>query len=79
MLTDHWWIGGTILLAYFHYCNKNVAPFSEDCRDQDLRQLAQLDEQAIQFVHWTRSQVMAHSKRGFFVFSRCGGAIQPLH
>lgn len=54
----HW--GGTILLAYFHYCNKNVAPFSEDCRDQDLRQLAQLDEQAIQFVHWTRSQVMAH-------------------
>ncbi|KAF6816161.1 hypothetical protein CPLU01_13941, partial [Colletotrichum plurivorum] len=54
--------GGTILLAYFHYCNKGVVPFTEECRDQDLRQLAQLDEKALQFVQWTRAQVMAHKR-----------------
>ncbi|KDN62222.1 hypothetical protein CSUB01_02451 [Colletotrichum sublineola] len=53
-------LGGTILLAYFHYCNKGIYPFSEECRDQDLRTLAQLDEDAVQFIHWTRSQAMAH-------------------
>ncbi|OBR15891.1 Tetratricopeptide repeat domain containing protein [Colletotrichum higginsianum IMI 349063] len=54
-------LGGTILLAYFHYCNKGIYPFSEECKDQDLRTLAQLDEDAVQFIHWTRSQAMAHS------------------
>ncbi|TID05235.1 hypothetical protein CH35J_002361 [Colletotrichum higginsianum] len=53
-------LGGTILLAYFHYCNKGIYPFSEECKDQDLRTLAQLDEDAVQFIHWTRSQAMAH-------------------
>lgn len=53
-------LGGTILLAYFHYCNKGIYPFSEECKDQDLRTLAQLDEDAMQFIHWTRSQAMAH-------------------
>ncbi|OLN94317.1 hypothetical protein CCHL11_02948 [Colletotrichum chlorophyti] len=39
-----------------------IYPFSEECRDQDLRSLAQLDEQALQFIHWTRAQALAHSK-----------------
>ncbi|KAL0939311.1 uncharacterized protein CTRU02_205921 [Colletotrichum truncatum] len=54
----HW--GGTILLSYFHYCNKGNLPFTEDFKEQDMRQLAQLDEQAMQFIQWTRSQAMAH-------------------
>lgn len=62
MLTNDGWIGGTILLSYFHYCNKGNLPFTEDFKEQDMRQLAQLDEQAMQFIQWTRSQAMAHSK-----------------
>ncbi|TDZ60799.1 Satratoxin biosynthesis SC3 cluster transcription factor SAT20 [Colletotrichum trifolii] len=54
--------GGTILLAYFHYCNKGIFPFTEECRDQDLRQLAQLDEQALHFVQWTRNEAMTHKR-----------------
>ncbi|KAK7425642.1 hypothetical protein QQZ08_007858 [Neonectria magnoliae] len=51
--------GANILLAHFHYCNKGIYPFSEGCKDQDLRTLAGLDEEKIQFVHATR----AHAKQ----------------
>ncbi|CEI64192.1 hypothetical protein FVEN_g9033 [Fusarium venenatum] len=46
-------LGANILLAHFHYCNKGIYPFSEDCKDQDLRTLAGLDEEKIKFVHNT--------------------------
>ncbi|KAM5525211.1 hypothetical protein FOXYSP1_01254, partial [Fusarium oxysporum f. sp. phaseoli] len=46
-------LGANILLAHFHYCNKGIYPFSEDCKDQDLRTLAGLDEEKIKFVHHT--------------------------
>ncbi|KAH7170959.1 hypothetical protein EDB81DRAFT_876970 [Dactylonectria macrodidyma] len=48
-------LGANILLAHFHYCNKGIYPFSEGCKDQDLRTLAGLDEDKIQFVHATRA------------------------
>ncbi|KAF7546368.1 hypothetical protein G7Z17_g8486 [Cylindrodendrum hubeiense] len=48
-------LGANILLAHFHYCNKGIYPFSEGCKDQDLRTLAGLDEEKIQFVHATRA------------------------
>ncbi|KAJ4271889.1 hypothetical protein NW762_000598 [Fusarium torreyae] len=46
-------LGANILLAHFHYCNKGIYPFSEGCKDQDLRTLAGLDEEKIEFVHTT--------------------------
>ncbi|KAF5019386.1 hypothetical protein F66182_8616 [Fusarium sp. NRRL 66182] len=46
-------LGANILLAHFHYCNKGIYPFSEECKDQDLRTLAGLDEDKIKFVHTT--------------------------
>jgi hypothetical protein len=49
-------------LAYFHYCNKGVFPFSEDCKDQDLRNLAELDDTAVQFVRYTRKYALEHSE-----------------
>ncbi|KAK0734452.1 hypothetical protein B0T26DRAFT_737127 [Lasiosphaeria miniovina] len=47
-------LGANTLLAYFHYCNKGIYPFSDDCKDQDLHSLAELDENAIRFVGETR-------------------------
>ncbi|OHE93050.1 hypothetical protein CORC01_11689 [Colletotrichum orchidophilum] len=55
-------MGGTILLAYFHYCNKGIYPFSEDCRDQDLRTLAQLDDNAVKFIHYTRAMAVQNKR-----------------
>ncbi|KAG7132296.1 Satratoxin biosynthesis SC3 cluster transcription factor SAT20 like protein [Verticillium longisporum] len=52
--------GATILLAYFHYCNKGIFPFSDECRDQDLRGLAELDDQSMHFVHETRRWATSH-------------------
>ncbi|KAK8138442.1 hypothetical protein PG984_001822 [Apiospora sp. TS-2023a] len=49
--------GANILLAYFHYCNKGMYPFSAECKDQDLRTLAQLDPVKIKFVNVTRNIV----------------------
>lgn len=54
--------GANIILAHFHYCNKGVAPFSDECEDQDLRTLAHLDEDKIQFVRATRAYIKRHSK-----------------
>ncbi|KAK4097515.1 hypothetical protein N658DRAFT_433826 [Parathielavia hyrcaniae] len=49
--------GANTLLAYFHYCNKAIYPFSPECKDQDLQTLAELDEDEILFVHRTRRWV----------------------
>jgi hypothetical protein len=54
--------GANTLLAYFHYCNKGVYPFSDECRDQDLQTLADLDNWAVSFVHDTRRYAAEHSK-----------------
>lgn len=54
--------GANTLLAYFHYCNKGIYPFSDECRDQDLQTLAALDDWTIQFVHDTRKYAAEHSK-----------------
>jgi hypothetical protein len=54
--------GANILLAHFHYCNKGTHPFSDDCKDQDLRTLGDLDDEQIQFVHATKSYAKRHSK-----------------
>ncbi|KAG9257811.1 uncharacterized protein F5Z01DRAFT_692675 [Emericellopsis atlantica] len=54
-------VGANVLLAHFHYCNKGVYPFSDQCKDQDLRTLAGLNEDEILFVKATR-QVAKQSK-----------------
>ncbi|GAB1310078.1 Tetratricopeptide repeat domain containing protein [Madurella fahalii] len=55
-------LGANTLLAYFHYCNKAVYPFAAECKDQDLRALAELDEEAISFVHFIRQFAAEHKK-----------------
>lgn len=54
--------GANILLTYFHYCNKGLYPFSQDCKDSDLQNLAELDESSLDFVKRTRVYVEEHSK-----------------
>lgn len=56
-------LGANTLLAYFHYCNKGMYPFSGECRDQDLQSLAALDESGIRFVHYTRSYYTDHKRQ----------------
>ncbi|CAJ2500996.1 Uu.00g038490.m01.CDS01 [Anthostomella pinea] len=53
-------MGANILLAYFHYCNKGIYPFSAQCKDSDLTTLAELDETKTKFVKLTRSNVERH-------------------
>ncbi|KAK0746284.1 hypothetical protein B0T18DRAFT_148135 [Schizothecium vesticola] len=55
-------LGANTLLAYFHYCNKGIYPFSADCKDQDLQSLAELDGEAIDFVKYTRQSASEHRK-----------------
>ena len=47
-------LGANILLAHFHYCNRNIHPFSEECSDHDLRSFAGLTDEQVRFVHRTR-------------------------
>jgi hypothetical protein len=54
--------GANTLLAYFHYCNKGIYPFSGECKDQDLQSLAELDDEAMEFVKYTREYASEHSK-----------------
>ncbi|KAK4129320.1 hypothetical protein N657DRAFT_639918 [Parathielavia appendiculata] len=49
--------GANTLLAYFHYCNKAIYPFSSECKDQDLQTLAELNDEEFSFVHRTRRWV----------------------
>jgi hypothetical protein len=55
--------GANTLLAYFHYCNKATYPFSAECKDQDLQTLAELDDEAISFVHYTRRLIAEHGEK----------------
>ncbi|KAI0136535.1 hypothetical protein BJ170DRAFT_15910 [Xylariales sp. AK1849] len=50
-------LGANILLAYFHYCNKGIFPFSVECKVQDLSTLAKLDGKKILYVSRTRAIV----------------------
>jgi hypothetical protein len=61
-------LGANILLAHFHYCNKGFYPFSDECKDKELRTLADLDDEKMQFVHETREYVKQHSKPPPFLF-----------
>lgn len=54
--------GASIFLAYYHYCNKGVYPFSTECKDSDLQNLAELDEESINFIKYTRNYAKEHSK-----------------
>jgi hypothetical protein len=54
--------GANTLLAYFHYCNKGIYPFSGECKDQDLQSLAELDDEAMNFVKYTRQFASDHSE-----------------
>ncbi|KAJ2907079.1 hypothetical protein MKZ38_008647 [Zalerion maritima] len=49
--------GANVLLAYWHYCNKSVYPFSKQCKDSEFQQLASLDEATMQFIRVTREIV----------------------
>ncbi|KHE78557.1 hypothetical protein GE21DRAFT_1223026 [Neurospora crassa] len=53
-------IGANTLLAYFHYCNRAIYPFSAECKDPDLQSLAELDGDAMRFVRETRNLVAEH-------------------
>jgi hypothetical protein len=55
-------LGANTLLAYFHYCNKAIYPFSDECKDEDLQSLAELDDKAISFVHFVRRFVAEHKR-----------------
>lgn len=54
--------GAITLLAYFHYCNKGVFPFSEEAKEQDIRNLANLDEDCLKFVRRTRTYAISKKK-----------------
>lgn len=68
-------VGANILLAYFHYCNRGTYPFSNGCKDSDLRELAKLDEETIEFVKWTRDQAELYSEFANFPSTM---PLQPL-
>ncbi|KAI1341513.1 hypothetical protein F5Y15DRAFT_358607 [Xylariaceae sp. FL0016] len=55
-------MGANILLAYFHYCNKGIYPFSAECKDQDLTTLAELDDTKTNFIKGTRVHVAKHKR-----------------
>ncbi|GAB0141574.1 hypothetical protein EsHS_00002161 [Epichloe bromicola] len=55
-------LGANILLAHFHYCNKGWYPFSDECKDQDLRTLADLSDDKVQFVRETREFAKEHER-----------------
>lgn len=56
-------LGANTLLAYFHYCNKGIYPFSGECKDQDLQSLAELDDESMAFVRYTRRFASDYSRR----------------
>jgi hypothetical protein len=55
-------LGANTLLSYFHYCNKGMFPFTEACREQDLRGLAELDDNKMHYVQRTKQWVVTQSK-----------------
>ncbi|CAK7219571.1 hypothetical protein SCUCBS95973_003860 [Sporothrix curviconia] len=59
---QQYYTGAITLLAYFHYCNKGAFPFTETARDRDICNVANLDEEAMEFVKFTRRCAIANSK-----------------
>lgn len=59
-MVEQYHLGANIFLAYYHYCNKSVYPFSKDCKDSDLQNLAELDQASISFVQYTRNYAEEH-------------------
>ncbi|KAG6362157.1 hypothetical protein INS49_010386 [Diaporthe citri] len=59
-MVEQYHLGANIFLAYYHYCNKGVYPFSTECKDSDLQNLAELDEGSINFVKYTRNYAKEH-------------------
>lgn len=55
-------LGANILLAYFHYCNKGLYPFSAECKQSDLQNLAELDQKTMSHVEWAKGYVEEHSE-----------------
>jgi hypothetical protein len=55
---QEYYLGANIILAYFHYCNKGTYPFSQTCKDDELKTLADLDDGWINFVKYTRAEVL---------------------
>ncbi|KUI56559.1 hypothetical protein VP1G_03871 [Cytospora mali] len=62
-MVEQYHLGANIFLAYYHYCNKSVYPFSKECKDSDLQNLAELDQTSINFVKYTRSYVEGHKSQ----------------
>ncbi|KAH6689087.1 hypothetical protein F5X68DRAFT_230741 [Plectosphaerella plurivora] len=56
---EHYMQGANTLLSYFHYCNKGMFPFTEACREQDLRGLAELDQNRMEYVRRTKQWAVA--------------------
>jgi hypothetical protein len=42
------------LLAHFHYCNKGTYPLSDECTEAELKELAELNEDDLSFIHYTQ-------------------------
>ncbi|KAI7783038.1 hypothetical protein LA080_012633 [Diaporthe eres] len=59
-MVEQYHLGANIFLAYYHYCNKGVYPFSTECKDSDLQNLAELDEGSITFIKYTRNYAKEH-------------------
>jgi hypothetical protein len=62
--------GSTILLSYFHYCNKGGHPFSLDWANSLNGHLAQLSSEHIKFLRETAELVKDKGK--FYSKSRKG-------
>ncbi|KAJ0100752.1 hypothetical protein J7T55_003960 [Diaporthe amygdali] len=59
-MVEQYHLGANIFLAYYHYCNKGVYPFSTECKDSELQILAELDDESINFVKYTRDYAREH-------------------
>jgi hypothetical protein len=71
--------GAMTLLTYFHYCNKGKFPFSKACKETDLRELAELDEDMVAYIRQTKQHAAEHSKsrtRSYMHFSTRGAFLQ---
>lgn len=55
-------LGASILLAHFHYCNKGVYPFSDECKDAELQNLGQLNDAQNSFIRNSRALIKRSGK-----------------
>ncbi|OAQ97146.1 hypothetical protein LLEC1_00747 [Akanthomyces lecanii] len=56
-------VGANIVLAYFHYCNKGMYPFSAECNESELRSLAELTEHELGLVRLTAAYARAREMK----------------